>query len=179
MKKILALAGSNSTQSINAKLLKFTIDQIYDYKVQFIKMADLPFPMYSEDEEKSSGFKNSLIELHNDIREAEGLLIAVNEHNGSMSAYFKNVLDWLSRFNRKFLDEKNVFILSTSNGIRGGIGALEQLEKMIPRFGGIVVEAYSLPKFSENFSLATNKVVDKNAKKVLEEKLNTFLKAIA
>ncbi|MGB5237343.1 MAG: NAD(P)H-dependent oxidoreductase [Flavobacteriaceae bacterium] len=148
---ILAFAGSNSPASINYKLVKFTAGLVSDSTVQVLNMANYPFPMYSEDYEKAKGFSNSLMELRDDIRNSEGLIISVNEHNSNPSAYFKNLIDWLSRLERNFLDGKKVFLMSASPGGRGAIGALGIVEKMVVRFGGEVAATFSLPSFYETF----------------------------
>ncbi|WP_394749200.1 NADPH-dependent FMN reductase [Spongiimicrobium salis] len=151
MGTILAFAGSNSSNSLNFKLIKHTVSKISGHDVTTLNMANYPFPMYSEDEEKAKGFSNSLVEFKGDIAAADGLIIAVNEHNSYPSAYFKNLLDWLSRLDRKFIDGKNVLLMATSPGKRGGIGALEVVSGMLGRFGATVVTTYSLPSFHINF----------------------------
>ena len=150
---ILAFAGSNSSNSINYKLVKYTTELIDTHKIQLLNLANFPFPMYSEDYEKQKGFSNSLIELRDDIRNAEGLIISVNEHNSNPSAYFINLIDWLSRLERNFLAEKKVLLMSASPGGRGAIGALGVIEKLFPRFGAEVVTTFSLPSFHSNFDV--------------------------
>lgn len=151
MSTILAFAGSNSSTSINFKLVKYTASLATDHKVQLLNMANLPFPMYSEDYEKENGFSNSLVEIKNDIQDADGVIISINEHNSNPSAYFKNFLDWLSRLDKRFLEDKKVLLMSTSPGGRGGIGALEAIKNVLPRFGATSVISFSLPSFYQNF----------------------------
>lgn len=93
-----------------------------------------------------------MIELKNDIQKSQGLILSVNEHNMNPSAYFKNVVDWLSRLERKFMQDKIVFLMSASGGKRGGVGALEVTQSMLPRFGAEIASTFSLPSFHENFS---------------------------
>ncbi|WP_297707119.1 NAD(P)H-dependent oxidoreductase [uncultured Eudoraea sp.] len=151
MSAILALAGSNSSTSINFKLVQYTAGLIGDKEVQLLNMANYPFPLYSEDNEREMGFSNSLVELRDDIMKAKGVIISLNEHNSNPSAYFKNVLDWLSRLEIKFLEDTEVLLMSTSPGKRGGLGSLEIIEKLLPRFGANVGASFSLPSFYENF----------------------------
>lgn len=152
MAAILAFAGSNSSTSINFKLVKYTVSLVQDHDVQTLNMAVFPFPMYSEDYERENGFSNSLVELKEDINNSSGLILSVNEHNGNPSAYFKNVLDWLSRLDRDFLEGTKVVLMSTSGGKRGAQGALGVVEGMLPRFGAEVVSTFSLPSFHDTFS---------------------------
>jgi len=151
MGTILAFAGSNSCTSINFKLVKYTASKVQEHKVKLMNMANYPFPMYSEDYEKEKGFSNSLIEVKNDIQNADGILISVNEHNSHPSAYFKNFMDWLSRLDRDFIKGKKILLMSTSPGKRGAAGAHEVSKNMLTRFGTASIISFSLPSFYENF----------------------------
>lgn len=177
MAKILAFAGSNSSQSINYKLVQFTVEGLNEHNVQLLNLANFPFPMYSEDYERENGFSNSLIELKNDIAEADGLIIAVNEHNSTPSAYFKNLLDWLSKLERFYLKEKPIFLMSTSRGKRGGKSALEIIKNLLPRFGANVVSSFSLPLFSENLE-GKQEITDAELAKSHQAALQQFLSQI-
>ncbi len=152
MATLLAFAGSNSSTSINYSLVKYTTSLIEGHEIQQLNMATMPFPLYSEDYEREHGFSNSLIEFKEDLQQADGLILSVNEHNSYPSAYMKNLLDWLSRLDRKFLEGTKILLMSTSGGKRGGIGSLQVIEAMLPRFGGEVLATFSLPSYSENFS---------------------------
>ena len=152
MAEILAFAGSNSSTSINYELVKYTASLIENHKVQTADMSRYPFPMYSIDEEKQKGFSNSLIEFKGYLQQSQGLILSVNEHNGNPSGYFKNLLDWLSRLERKFLEDTVVFLMAASPGKRGGIGAISVIEDMLPRFGAEIASTFSLPSFGETFS---------------------------
>ncbi len=158
MKKILFFAGSNSSKSINHKLVSFVSSQVAGHAVELIKLTDYALPLFGEDIEREKGYSVDLKMLYNKIKEADALVISVNEHNGMVSAYFKNALDWLSRLDRNFLEGKNVLLMSTSNGKRGAASALEYTKNVLPRFGATVVESFSIPSYSENFSEETNSI---------------------
>lgn len=178
MSHILCFAGSNSSTSINYKLVKYTASLIQSSnKILVLNMANFPFPMYSEDYEKSNGFSNSLREFRTYIQESNGLLISANEHNGNPSAYFKNVIDWLSRLDKKFLEEKKVFLMGASPGKRGAQGSLEVLTKMLPRFGAEVVTTFSLPSFNANFNVDLG-ITDSELAKMHKDALSLFLTKI-
>lgn len=151
MADILAFAGSNSSTSINYKLVTYTVSLITGHKVRTLNMANYPFPMYSEDYEREKGFSNSLIELKNEIHQAAGLILSVNEHNSNPSAYTKNLLDWLSRLELQFLTETTVLLMSASRGRRGAAGSLQVIENLLPKFGASVSDTFSLPSFRHNF----------------------------
>ncbi|RIV41933.1 NADPH-dependent FMN reductase [Flagellimonas pelagia] len=176
MAAILALAGSNSSTSINFRLVKLTVSLVQEREVQVLNMANYPFPMFSEDLEKEKGYSNALVELKNDIQKSKGLILSVNEHNGNPSAYFKNVLDWLSRLDRNFLEGTKVLLMSTSGGKRGAKGSLTVIENLLPRFGGEVITTFSLPSFYENFS--DDGILDATLKSEHQAALETFLESL-
>ncbi|WP_347372710.1 NAD(P)H-dependent oxidoreductase [Aequorivita sp. Q41] len=160
MKKILFFAGSNSSTSINHKLVSFAALQLVGYNTQTIKLTDYDLPIFSEDIEREKGFSVNLKMLYNKITEADALVISVNEHNGMVSAFFKNTLDWLSRLDRNFLEGKKILLMSTSPGKRGAASALEYTKNTLPRYGGNVVESFSIPSFYENYSEETQSITD-------------------
>lgn len=175
MKTILAFAGSNSSTSINHELVKYTVSNIKDFKIQLLKMSEMPFPMYSADEEKNGGFKNSLHELNDDIKKADGLIISVNEHNGNPSAYFKNLIDWLSRLDKNFLKGKKILLMSTSPGGKGGQSSLNVTKNLLPYFGAEIINTFSLPSFGQNFSIKKAGILNDDLKKEHLLILNEFL----
>lgn len=151
MKHILTLSGSNSKLSINRILLD-VIEQEFSTDVINISKIDLlsySFPMYCIDTENETGIPEDIKLLNTKIQEADALIISVAEHNGNITAYFKNVLDWLSRNNRNFLEGKSIFILSTSPGGKGASSALNILDKTLPYFKGNVVAKQSIGNFGE------------------------------
>jgi NAD(P)H-dependent FMN reductase len=174
MANILAFAGSNSSTSINYELVKYTVSFMGNHQIQLMNMANFPFPMFSEDYEKKNGYSNSLVELKNDIAKADGLVLSVNEHNSYPSAFFKNVLDWLSRIDINFLENTKVLLMSTSPGKGGAKRALEVTSKTLPRFGADSLVSFSLPSFSDNFD-ADKGILDSDLSKNHEIAIKSFL----
>jgi len=151
MASILAFAGSNSSSSVNFELVKYTASLIKDHDIELMNMANHTFPMYSEDREKQLGFPEALKEFKAKIAKCNALILSVNEHNSGPSAYFKNVLDWLSRVDRNYLEDTKVFLMSTSPGKRGAVSAHEYVKNSLPRVGGQIVATFTLPSFYDNF----------------------------
>ncbi|MCH2490806.1 MAG: NAD(P)H-dependent oxidoreductase [Flavobacteriales bacterium] len=160
MKKILAFAGSNSSVSINHSLVLSAVAELSNVDVKVIRLTDYDLPMFSEDLEKERGYSVDLKMLMNEIASADALLISVNEHNGTVSAFFKNTIDWLSRLDRNFLKDKKIVLMSTSRGKRGAASALAYAKDILPRFGGEIVESFSVPLYSENFSEENNTITN-------------------
>ncbi|MCK8524048.1 NAD(P)H-dependent oxidoreductase [Aquimarina sp. D1M17] len=173
MKKILAFAGSNSGTSINHKLVKHVVSEIKEHDIMVLNLNSYAMPMYSEDEEKK-GFPAMVMGLNQEISEADALIISVNEHNGSFGAFFKNIIDWLSRLDRNFLEGKKILLMSTSPGKRGGLTALEYAKSIFPRFGGEIIESFSFPSFYDNFSVESETVIDETLSLGLKQVISTF-----
>lgn len=147
MKKIIAFAGSNSSVSINKKLLNLVIPTFTNTEVELLDLRDFKVDVYSPDDEKESGFPAKIQELFAKMTEADGFLISVPEHNGSMPAVFKNTLDWLSRMGRKVFNQKPTVLLSATPGGRAGAGVLGHIESIMPHQGAEVVALYGVGNF--------------------------------
>ena len=119
MSFILAMAGSNSSTSINFQLVKFTVKLIDTPETDLLELAKTEFPMYRADLEKARGIPNEIKRLQTQIEDSSGIILSVNEHNGNPSAFFKNILDWLSRSERRFFADRPVLLMSASGGRRG------------------------------------------------------------
>ncbi len=168
--KTIAFAGSNSSTSINHQLVTYVASLVDNSEV--IKLTDYNIPMYGEDIEKEKGMPEAIKTLDSKLSQAENVIISVAEHNGNISAYFKNILDWLSRNNRGFLENKRILLLSTSPGKGSGTSALEVAKKTIPYFGGEVVAELSVGSFYDNFK--EGKVVNEEIESSIKKLISTI-----
>ena len=80
-------------------------------------------------------------------------ILCVIYFNGSYTAAFKNLLDWMSRHEGKVFANKKIFLLSTSDGGRGGLGVMEAALSRLPRHGAEILAHYSFPTFQDNFTV--------------------------
>ncbi|WP_299215623.1 NAD(P)H-dependent oxidoreductase, partial [uncultured Dokdonia sp.] len=117
-------------------------------------------------------------EVSNIKIEKNELILSVNEHNGTVSAFFKNILDWLSRVDRNFLSDTKILLMSTSPGARGAKMALEYTKEVLPRFGGTVVESFSFPSFQDNFDTESNTIKDATLAMGVDEVIASFLQEV-
>lgn len=171
---MLVFVGSNSSKSINEQLTKSVLKEL-NVTHTFLDLKTLDIPLFSEDLEREIKSPKGIVSLKDQIEAFEHIFITTNEHNGNLSAFFKNIVDWLSRADKSFLQGKKVFVLSTSNGKRGGLGANESLQKMIERFGCEVYESYAFSSFSENFNKEAQQITNKDFLQEIEQKLNRIL----
>src|SRR5690606_14053693 len=173
MASILAFAGSNSSTSINFKLVQYTVSLVEDHVIHLKDMAQHPFPMYSADRQREDGFSQAMVEFREEVAWADGIIRSVNEHNGNQSADFKNLLDGLARMDRKFVDGVPVMLMSASGGKRGGKGSLEVCMDLLPRFGAQIISHFSLAGFHENFD--ESGILDPTLKEEHKKALDSFL----
>jgi NAD(P)H-dependent FMN reductase len=179
MSQIVAFAGSNSSVSINFTFLQSAVQNMPQLDVELLDLSDSDIPIYQHDFEQKQGIPAAIHQLYKHIKKADGLAIAVNEHNSYPSAFFKNILDWLSRIEAKFLIDKKVLLLSTSPGKRGAQSALAHANEMVARFGGEVCGTFSLPSFGENFNVESRKIQDETLANELAVAVGLFTNALA
>jgi len=147
MNKILMFAGSNHDKSINHLLIELIAGLLSYQDHTVIRLTDLSFPVYSIQEE-AQGIPDDARALQQLIDDHNVLIISVPEHNGSYTAYFKNILDWLSRIDRhyKVLTGKKVILFNASPG-EGGDNALRHTRDVLLRMGASVVASLSVKQF--------------------------------
>ena len=149
MKKILALAGSNHAQSINYQLIEFTAALIDGAEVKVLDIRKWDIPIYSIDMDPDQT-PEKITELIGLIQEYDGFIISSPEHNGCTPAFFKNILDWLSRRAKNVFADEPVVLMSTSPGKGGGANHRKFLEHTLPYQGASIAATYSLPSFQQN-----------------------------
>ncbi len=149
---ILAFGASSSSTSINQKFATYTAQRIDNSNVTLAELNNFEMPVFSVDKESNTGIPEAATRFKNLIADADGIVISFAEHNGSYSAAFKNVLDWVSRLEGKVWLDKPMLLLATSPGGRGGQTVLKQAEGYFPFMGGQVAATFSLPSFHQNFS---------------------------
>ncbi len=154
--KILAFAASNSRRSINRQLVACATGMLAeqvgeDAEVEIIDLNDYEMPIYSIDRENEAGVPSEAHRFLNQVREADRILIAFAEHNGSYTSAYKNLYDWASRINRRVYQNKPMLLLATSPGPGGASSVLKTASEALPHFGADVRGTFSLGSFHEHF----------------------------
>lgn len=152
MKKILVIGASNSSKSINKTFASYVAQQIEDVELIVADLNEMELPMFGVDLEEASGIPENAVKFEKLIADADGIVLSLAEHNGMVTAAFKNLWDWTSRIDQKFWKNKPMLLMAASPGGRGGANVLNAIKTLMPHFGGNVIADFSLPKFYENFS---------------------------
>lgn len=173
---IIAFGASTSKQSINQKLATYVAGEIDGHQVKILDLNDYDLPIYSIDRQEQDGFPAAAEAFLAEIQAADGIVVSLAEHNLNFSAAFKNLLDWLSRIDMKFLAGKKLLVLSTSPGGYGGGNVMEVGLKYFGVAGGEVVSNYSLPSFHSNFQEGV--VINEEIDAILAEKIAAFVDSL-
>ncbi|MCP5535771.1 MAG: NAD(P)H-dependent oxidoreductase [Akkermansiaceae bacterium] len=149
---ILSIGASSSSSSINQQFADHSAKRIAGAKVTSFALSRLTLPIYSVDEEKENGIPAEAQRFIDAIRDHDGIVLSLAEHNGSYTAAFKNLYDWASRIVKDVWQDKAMLLLSTSPGPRGGATVMSAAAATFPRMGAKVAATYSLPSFYDHFS---------------------------
>lgn len=150
MKKIVVFGGSTSSTSINKRLAVYAASLLENVTLEIIDFDNYKTVHFNVDTEKE-GFPSEMIELSELFTSADGFVISLAEHNGSYASEYKNVIDWLSRINRKVFNDKPMLLMASSPGARGGANVLQSALQYYPHLGARIISNFSLPNFHENF----------------------------
>lgn len=172
--KIVAFAGSSSTQSINKRLVTYAAGLFEGGKVELLDLNDYELPLFSVDKEKEMDKPPIARTFLDKIESADVLVISLAEHNSAFTAAFKNIYDWASRQKKQVFDNKPLLLMATSPGRRGGHDVLEVAKISLPPYGGNIKATFSLPSFNENFDKEAGKISNKEYDDALKEIIRNF-----
>ncbi len=125
--KLVGIVGSNAELSYNRKLLTYIkkhFGNLFDLEVLEIK--DIPLFNQSDDQTNSAPIQK----INNKILQADGVIIATPEHNHTIPAALKSVLEWLS-FKIHPLENKPVMIVGASYYDQGSSRAQLHLRQIL------------------------------------------------
>ena len=158
--KILAFAGSTRTDSYNKKLVKISSIGATEAgaDVTVIDLRDFPMPIYDGDLEQKDGLPSNARKLKDIMLSHQGFLISSPEYNSSISAVFKNTIDWTSRQSEGEIPlacfkNKVAGIMSASPGMLGGLRGLVHVRSILGNIGVIVLpDQIAIAKAHEAFN---------------------------
>ena len=173
--KLVGIAGSIADQSYNRTLLNFIAKHFTGLiDVDVLDINEVPMFNQDDDQTNSPVIQN----LCKKISAADGVIIATPEHNHTVPAALKNVIEWLSYEVHPF-DGKPVMIVGASYHTQGSSRAQLHLRQILEAPG---VNAVVLPgnefllgdvktAFDENGDLKDQRTVD-----FLQTTLQNFIK---
>jgi NAD(P)H-dependent FMN reductase len=152
--KVLAFAASNSRNSINKALVTHAAELLKETRqaqIEILDLNDFEMPIYSIDREQQGGIPEPAQAFFNKIGEADVVLISYAEHNGNVTAAYKNLFDWASRIDQKVYQNKAALLMAASPGPGGAQSVLASASGSAPYFAMDVRATLSVPSFYDNF----------------------------
>ena len=133
--RLLAISGSLRRGSYNSALLAVA-EAARPSGVEFVTWRGLAeIPAFDEDLD----LPLVVTALQREIAQADAVLFATPEYNGSFPGALKNALDWVSRpFATNVLRNKPVAVVGASKGLFGAAWAQSDLRKVLSRIGASV-----------------------------------------
>ncbi len=164
---ILAISGSLRAESYNTKLLAEAVS-VAPVGAKLVAWGDLgSIPPFSEDNENDAG--PAVHALRAAIAEADAVLIATPEYNGSLPGQLKNALDWASRpFPDNVLRHKPVAVIGASPSPGGTAQAQVDARKVLTAIGAQVLDAEVLVPHAYRQFDSTGRLVDADLHHQLE-----------
>lgn len=172
--KIIAFAGSNSSTSINKKLVAYAASLFKNADVEILDLNDYELPLFSVDREKVLGQPQLAHDFLDKIASANLILLSLAENNGNYSSAFKNHFDWMSRIRNDVFQGKPMFLMATSPGGRGGKSVLDIAQNNLPRYGADIRAVFSLPQFYQNFDVEKGVISNAELDAQLKETVRNF-----
>jgi len=136
--RVLGIAGSLRAASHNRALLRLAQTAL-PLGVELVEWGGLrDMPPFDEDAEHDGGA--AVEALRSAVRDADAVLIATPEYNGSIPGALKNALDWASRpAGDSAFKGKPVAVIGASTGAFGAVWAQAETRKVLGLMGARVV----------------------------------------
>lgn len=176
-KKIVAFGASNSRKSINKTLAEYTANQIKGAEVKVLDLNDYEMPIYGVDKQEEIGIPVKAHQFKEQISASDGIVISFAEYNGSYTAAFKNIMDWVSVIGKDMWANKPMFLLATSPGPRGAKVVLQTAIDRAKRVNQNTIVSFSLPSFNDNF-VDGHGIVNKEFFRAFQQQLKEFEEAL-
>jgi chromate reductase, NAD(P)H dehydrogenase (quinone) len=176
--RVLGIVGSLRRNSYNRLLLRAAAERAPKGMSLDIDEHLSALPLFNEDLEGEHE-PEAVALLRDEVRTADGLLIATPEYNQSIPGVLKNAIDWLSR-QEDVLSGKPVAIIGASSGRWGTRLAQAALRQTL-----YATEAFVLPKPALYVAEAARlfdlegRLIDGATSETLDQILTAFQKWIA
>jgi chromate reductase, NAD(P)H dehydrogenase (quinone) len=175
--KILCFAGSLRSGSYNKKYVGVAASILKDMKgveVKTVDLANYALPVFSQDIQ-DKGFPQGVVDLANEVKACDALVISTPEYNGSISSVLKTTIDWLSRDPLNPWPGKHVCLLGASPGALGAVRGLWHSRQPFEVLGcHVFPEMSGLPRAHEAFDENGN-LKDKAGQERLAKLLSKFV----
>lgn len=176
----LVFSASLRSGSLNTKLAKLAVKVIEKHggTVDFADMAEFDCPTFNQDLEVDGYHPEGAKAFRERILANDAMIVSSPEYNGSMPGYFKNVIDWTSRFRPQPFHQHHALLMSASPSMAGGNRGLWALRVPFEHLGTRVYpDMFSLATAHEAFH-EDGSLNDKTLAKRFEDNLVAFMNLV-
>ena len=131
-------------------------------------------PFYNQDLEDEAQ-PAAVVAMRAAVKEADGVIFAAPEYNGSFSALTKNTIDWLTRpMKQGALMGKKIMLICVTPGPGGGQRIAKTLNELLPLWGNEIVATITSPAIHEKMAQDGDIVTDEELAAQLATGLAAF-----
>lgn len=171
--KLVGIVGSNASLSYNRRLLQY-IEKNYSDKFDLTLIEIDRVPLFNQSDDQTNS--DVIQSIHRQIEQADGVIIATPEHNHTIPAALKSLLEWLS-FKIHPLENKPVLIVGASYYAQGSSRAQLHLRQILnaPGLHAMVMPGHEflLGNVKEAFD-EDGQLKDEKTKALLTQTLEKF-----
>jgi NAD(P)H-dependent FMN reductase len=148
------------------------IEEMGDYSVEILDLAEYQFPIMEETLKSHPNPPAGLLQFSDAIKKADAVIFVSPEYNGSYTSALKNALDYLSE---NEFTKKVIGVASVTEGPLGGMRAAQAMQQLALGVGGYAIPQMLLvgnvsTRFDESGHL-----LDASFEKKIQFFLNGFL----
>lgn len=180
--KILVFAGCLHKDSINKKVAKLAAQKLQSqgHEALLVDVNEYHLPLYNQDI-SAQDFPKEAITFANLMKEHSAWVIASPEHNFSITAYLKSLIDWVSRVpdnqkpNMEIFANKTIAIMSASPSALGGFRSLSHLRDILTSIGSFVIPSQVCIANSFSALDSDGNLIEKNHQTLLDNMLRQLV----
>ena len=171
---IALIIGSLRKESLNRKFAEFIASQMPDnVNIKEVHIADLP--LYNQDYDDTT--IDNYERVRQQLKDADAVLIVTPEHNRTMPAALKNVVDIGSRpYTKSVWEHKKVAVVTASPGSFGGINSGMDVRKSMQMLSAEVMIDPEIYLSRATDSLNEDGSVSERTQKFLQGFVTEFIK---
>ena len=135
--KVLGICGSLRKASLNMAALRACKDLLpAGMTLEITGIGELP--MYNQDL-FDAGIPQPVQRFYDELRAADGVLIATPEYNFSVPPVLKNAIDWVSKMQNQPFNNKPIAVFSASTGPLGGARVQYDVRRILSQLWGLML----------------------------------------
>ena len=173
---VLVFGASLRADSLNRTLaaLAARVAEQQGATVDYASVRDFDVPSFDGDVERANGIPAGAAEFKRRLDNCDAFIVASPEYNGSMPGWFKNLIDWTSRYRPQPFDGKHGLLMSASPSMVGGNRGLWALRMPLEHLGArIYPDMFSLAQAHQ--ALSDGDITDAALRARFDKHLQAFL----